>query len=269
MLKLGVISYLNSFPLLPFIPNYCHVERAPPRQLSEQLLRGQLDAAFISSAALLNHKEQLSSQYKLGIAANNEVKSVCLYTRKEPSQIASIALSPESLSSVALLKILCEKLWKIKATHRVYTQPEQAPCDAYLLIGDAALNHKSPLETLDLAQGWRSLTGLPFVFGCYCYRKDLFPEKYRLALELENKLADHPLSFSSLEEAQTLLEPLGVPAQQLSERSLQYWQLLHYKLNGADRQSLNLFEQLGGLSCLPPLYTKSQNKKESQGCLLR
>ena len=51
--------------------------------------------------------------------------------------------------------------------------------DAALLIGDPALKADlSGLHVLDLAEGWRRLTGLPFVFAVWAVRPSIPPEPF-------------------------------------------------------------------------------------------
>jgi chorismate dehydratase len=81
-----------------------------------------------------------------------------------------------SRTSVALLRVLCARLFKIAPEARPYLPDPQrmlASCDAALIIGDNALflDHAAcGLDKIDLGAAWLDLTGRPFVYAFWAGR---------------------------------------------------------------------------------------------------
>ncbi|HKC24309.1 MAG TPA: menaquinone biosynthesis protein, partial [Thermoanaerobaculia bacterium] len=108
--------------------------------------------------------------------------SVLLASPRPLEEARTVALDQASRSSAVMAQILYEDLFR--------TRPEFHPGasdlpemlrhhDAALLIGDPALKADlSGLHVLDLAEGWRRLTGLPFVFAVWAVRPDIAPEPF-------------------------------------------------------------------------------------------
>jgi chorismate dehydratase len=106
------------------------------------------------------------------IGADGPVRSVGLYSQVPLDQIQTIILDNQSRTSVALVKILCEKLWNI---HPAYTlgidgyESQINGTTAGVVIGDRTFGLKHPYF-YDLSEAWKTLTGLPFVFACWVSR---------------------------------------------------------------------------------------------------
>jgi predicted solute-binding protein len=112
----------------------------------------------------------------VSLASRGAVDSVALYTSKPIREVQSIALDASSRTSVALVGVLCARLFKIKP--RMEPQAPEAKamlarCDAALVIGDNALflDHQSlGVDKIDLGEAWFRLTGLPFVYAFWAGR---------------------------------------------------------------------------------------------------
>jgi chorismate dehydratase len=179
-IRIGAVSYLNAKPLY-----YELCDQAPeivlsmdvPSRLAEQLAAGSLDVALIPSIEYLRGVDR---GYEIlpgfAIAANGPVRSVKLFTRVPWDQVQRLALDAGSRTSQALSRI-----W-LEAQHGVNpAQVEELPlgvsvlestADAVLVIGDRAMKvpHEPFHDVIDLAEAWRTMTGLPFVFALWVAR---------------------------------------------------------------------------------------------------
>jgi chorismate dehydratase len=109
----------------------------------------------------------------VSLASRGAVASVALYTSKPVEEVRSIAIDTGSRTSVALLAILCARLFRIAPKtepHAPSVEGMLASSDAALIIGDNALflDHQARgLGKIDLGEAWRELTGLPFVYAVW------------------------------------------------------------------------------------------------------
>jgi len=69
--------------------------------------------------------------------------------------------------------------------------------DAAIVIGDPALQADlSGLHVLDLAEGWRRLTGLPFVFAVWAVRPEVAPEPFLWSRDYGKRHAEEVVDFA-------------------------------------------------------------------------
>ena len=178
--RLGAVSYLNSRPLV------WGLERSPrfvvrydvPSRCAELLHEGAIDVGLIPSIEYLRGpaRTPYSIVPDVSLASRGAVASVALYTSRPIAEVRSIAMDASSRTSVALVRILCARLFRIAP--RAETQAPDLPamlarCDAALVIGDNALfmDHESKrLDKFDLGDAWYRLTGLPFVYAFWAGR---------------------------------------------------------------------------------------------------
>ncbi|ADI14042.1 menaquinone biosynthetic enzyme MqnA/MqnD family protein [Truepera radiovictrix] len=195
--RLGVVAYTNVAPLhwgLAPGPGLRFV-RGVPTELNRQLLAGEIDLTLISSVEFVRHRDRLRALPDFSVATLGPVYSVTLFHWRpwEALSGARVALSTDSATSVALLKVL------LRAAGLRATFVPMAPdldvmlgrCDAALLIGDVALREavarrplggKTPLMT-DLGAAWYALTKLPFTFAVWASLENRPPSE-RLVAEL-------------------------------------------------------------------------------------
>jgi chorismate dehydratase len=99
------------------------------------------------------------------------------------SDVRSIAMDTSSRTSVALVRVLCARHYRIQPRMEALGPDLPAMlkrCDAALIIGDNALflnpddatvsDGRSPVTKMDLGQAWTELTGLPFVYAFWAGR---------------------------------------------------------------------------------------------------
>ena len=164
MIRLGRISYVNMAPV--FHRLNVEVEEIPgvPTELNRMLLDGQLDIAPISSIEYARHASSLRLLPRMCVSSEGAVESIQLVSRAPFSQIRSVAVTPESATSVVLTKVLLPH-----AEHVPLGSEEGKEADAKLLIGDAALKSafEDPTPHYDLGRLWLERTGLPMVFAVW------------------------------------------------------------------------------------------------------
>jgi chorismate dehydratase len=182
-LRIGCVKYLNARPLIwgwrgP-------VDFDHPAALCRKLARGDLDVALVSSLEYLR-----SPIYRIvdgvSIAARGQVYSVVMAHRASLREIRSIELDPASETSVTLLQLLLKEK-KLEAQIGAVETACPNELQAKLLIGDQALRfraeHGSKFMYWDLAEAWREMTSLPFVFALWLIRPEVDGAK-EIATEL-------------------------------------------------------------------------------------
>lgn len=141
-----------------------------PANIAALLIQDKIDIGLVPVAIIPLLKEHhIVSDY--GIACDGEVASVCLFSDVPLQQIDTILMDYQSRTSVALLKILLKKHWKINPALIAGTanyENQIAGTTAGLVIGDRALVQRQKSKYIyDLGTAWKEMTGLPFVFAAW------------------------------------------------------------------------------------------------------
>lgn len=177
--RLGAVGYLNARPLvygLEASPQF-ELRFDVPSKCAELLHEGAIDLGLIPSIEY-NHpitRTEYSIVPDLAIASSGPVASVAIYSQRPMPDVRSIALDTSSRTSVALVRVLCKREFKIspRLEHRGPDLDEMlAACDAALIIGDNALmrDGDGSVEKIDLGEVWMRTTGLPFVYAFWAGR---------------------------------------------------------------------------------------------------
>jgi len=185
VVRASLVDYVNAWPLtwgllrgavegveaLTDIPSAC----------ADRLARGEVDAGLVPSieAARIPGIRIVRG---VGIASRERVRSVILVSREPLETARTVALDVASRSSAAMVRILFRDLLGMKPDFHT-AAPDLGEMlthhDAALLVGDPALKaNLAGLHVLDLAEGWRRLTGLPFVFAVWAVRPSVAPEPF-------------------------------------------------------------------------------------------
>jgi chorismate dehydratase len=131
-----------------------------PTELNERLLEGELDLAPISSIEYGRNAERLRILPRLCVSSEGAVDSIQLVSREPLERVRTVAVTPESATSVVLVKVLLPDAEHV---------PLGEDAEARLLIGDAALKSafEDPTPHYDLGRLWLERTGLPMVFAVW------------------------------------------------------------------------------------------------------
>jgi chorismate dehydratase len=194
MLRFGCHNFINSMPILYGLkkaPAGCSLTLDNPRAIARLLHEGRLDVAIVPAIEYLLNADYLIVP-PVCIAAKGRVESVNLYHRGPIEKIRHIALDQASLTSTVLIRIIMKRCFRLRPVYSPArsTRLEELPrseTDATLIIGDEALNPPpAGYRVLDLAEQWRRMTNLPFVFAVCCARRgadlDGFSETLRASL---------------------------------------------------------------------------------------
>lgn len=179
-IRVGAVSYLNAKPLYHGLEAHdpaVRLELDLPSRLAARLAAGDLDVALIPS---VEYFRGAAAGYEVlpgfAIAARGPVRSVKLFSRVPFGEVDRLALDEGSRTSQALVRV-----W-LNAAHGVRParieplpmgqSPLESSADAVLVIGDRAMRvPDAPWHaSVDLAQAWVALTGLPFVFALWTAR---------------------------------------------------------------------------------------------------
>jgi chorismate dehydratase len=243
-IRLGRIAYANMAPVFFRVEADYEEVSGVPTDLNRRLVAGELDTAPISSIAYARHASSLLLLPRLCVASHGAVDSIQLVSRIPFGRIRSVAVTPESATSVVLTRVLLPDAQQV---------PLGEPAEAKLLIGDAALRSafEDPTPHHDLGALWQQRTGLPMVFAVWAA-----PEPpHRGLLELEDALV------ASIRAARADPETLaseaaaryGYPAGFLAR----YFEKLAFRFGDSERQGLLAFlrlaHEVGELDAVPEL----------------
>jgi chorismate dehydratase len=182
-IRVGAVSYLNTKPLLYGIERSAISKDIElvidyPSSIAGMLLRDEIDMGLVPVAIIPRMKEwHLNGDYCIG--SNGNVASVCLFSETPVEKIEKVLLDYQSRTSVELARILLDEYWQVS--------PELVDggkdfrdhikgTTAGVVIGDRAFEQRKQSPYIyDLAEAWKGLTGLPFVFAAWVSNKRLDP----------------------------------------------------------------------------------------------
>ena len=255
MIRLGRISYVNMAPVFYRLQAEVEEVSGVPTELNRLLVTGALDVAPISSIEYARHADTLRLLPRLCVSSEGAVDSIQLVSRAPLAQIRSVAVTPESATSVVLTRVLLPKAELV---------PLDEEADAKLLIGDAALKSafEDPTPHHDLGRLWLEKTGLPMVFAVWAA-----PEPVAAGLpELEHALVAS-VRFARSEPERLAYEAsarYGYPPGFLAR----YFEKLRYSFGPRERAGLYTFLEMardvGELEHVPELrFVHSQEALRS------
>jgi chorismate dehydratase len=231
VIRLGRISYVNMAPVFFRLTAEVEEVAGVPTELNRMLLANEIDLAPISSIEYARNAHRLQILPRLCVSSEGAVDSIQLVSRVPLERVRSIAVTPESATSVVLTRVLLPEAEHVELG-------EQA--DATLLIGDAALRSafEDPTPHYDLGRLWLERTGLPMVFAVWAA-----PEPLADGLtELEGALAESVRLARTEPErlAYESSERYGYPAGFLAR----YFEKLRYSFGPRERAGLYTFLEM-------------------------
>ena len=231
MIRLGRIAYVNMAPVFYRVDAPFEEVSGVPTVLNRALLAGECDLAPISSIEYARHADRLRILPRLCVSSQGAVESIQLVSRAPLERVRTIAVTPESATSVVLTKVLLPEAEHV---------PLGEEADATLLIGDAALKSafEDPTPHHDLGRLWLERTGLPMVFAVWATPDPPQPGTSELeeALVASVRMAraePEQLAFEASER-------YGYPAGFLAR----YFEKLRYSFGPRERAGLLTFLEL-------------------------
>jgi len=178
--RVGSVPYLNAVPLTRGLEE--EIEFVPPARLAEMLQADELDAALVSITEVL-FNERYDVLDSIAIASLGEVFSVFLAHRQPLKEIKTIYCTPESRTSVWLLKILLAERGLQPEFKELSTSPHEV--ENALLIGNAGIEFRRSEhrgDIWDLGAAWFEITRLPFVYAVWALQRKPGIEQLRQQL---------------------------------------------------------------------------------------
>jgi chorismate dehydratase len=250
VIRLGRISYVNMAPVFHRLEYDVDEVVGVPTDLNRMLLDGEVDVAPISSIAYARNADQLRLLPRLCVSSEGAVDSIQLVTRLPLGRVRSVAITPESATSVVLTKVLLPNAEHV---------PLEEVADAKLLIGDAALRSafEDPTPHHDLGRLWLERTGLPMVFAVWAAPEELADQLADLehALVASVRLARSEPELLATEASTRYGYPAGFLAR--------YFEKLRYSFGPRERAGfytfLEMARDVGELDHVPELrFTRSE-----------
>ena len=109
MIRLGRIAYVNMAPVFYRVDAEVEEVQGVPTELNRMLVAGELDTAPISSIAYAQDADKLRLLPRLCVASEGAVDSIQLVTNLPLEHVRTVAITPESATSVVLTKVLLEE----------------------------------------------------------------------------------------------------------------------------------------------------------------
>ncbi len=188
-MRIAASTYLNSAPLVYSFSRgqlgnrYSFIGDAAPSRCAAMLAAGQCEIALIP---VIEYQRipNLRIIPEIAVASKNRVRSVLIASRRPLGEVRTLTLDTSSRTSQVLVKILFSERFARQPEFTERTPDPGVECenmleanDAALVIGDPAMRLAASSERLgvriyDLAEEWRAMTGLPFVFAVWAIRDD-------------------------------------------------------------------------------------------------
>lgn len=254
--KIGRMPYINSDIFYIHREDCFEYVSYTPRQMGLAFEEGVIKAGPIAIVDFFRiNKAKLFED--LCVSTKESAKSVLLFSKKcKLQEINKVFITNQTSTSVNLLKVLSKYYWKITNLVLTENQMEYDDCDAFLFIGDEALNmgwgrgispaqlpcspNKTPLKIIDLGLEWFKYTSLPFVFAVWAY-DDITTEECQILKEsLYHNLrfdGDQYLNIPTISQRRS--------TDNLKESTIS-WYLngFNYRISKSETDSINLFKQL-------------------------
>src|SRR5262245_54043811 len=117
LIRISAVSYLNTQPFVyglnqagVILPATLSLDM--PADCARKLMSGEADLGLVP-VAILPQLPEYHIASKFGIAADGPVNSVMLYSEVPLDQIEEVLLDYQSRTSVTLVRVLAQGLWKI------------------------------------------------------------------------------------------------------------------------------------------------------------
>lgn len=218
-IKISIVNYFNTLPFRyglkkSALINQIDLQEDIPSICAQKLKFKQVEIGLVP-VALLPELDNYKIITDYCIGANGKVDSVKLYSEVPLNEIKTVTLDYQSRSSIMLTQVLNKFFWKQNFVYKDakpgYEQNIKGS-DAAVVIGDRTfgLNGKFKYE-FDLAEEWKKMTGLPFVFAAWVATSEVnekFIEEFNSALAfgiintteaIKESAKKYPLNFDAVD----------------------------------------------------------------------
>jgi chorismate dehydratase len=187
-MRIAASTYLNSAPLVHSFAagtqrRLVFLGDTAPARCAEMLAAGQCDVALIPVIEY-QRLPRLRVIRDVAVASKGRVRSVVLAARRPLEEVRRVTLDRSSRTSQALVRILFAQRYGHTPAFSEREPDTATSCenmfeasDAALIIGDPAMRLEAHagelgLRIYDLAEEWRAMTGLSFVFAIWAAREE-------------------------------------------------------------------------------------------------
>src|SRR3954447_4555861 len=146
-LRVGRIPYINCYPVYGAVDRGAvHLDATlvdgVPTALNRQMAEGMLDVSVVSAVEYARDAKRYLLLPDLAISCDGPVRSVLLFSKRPATELTgrSVIVSRSSMTSVALLELLFENVWRAKprfvagdAEVRDVVEADDADADARLV----------------------------------------------------------------------------------------------------------------------------------------
>lgn len=239
-IRIGAVSYLNTRPLVYGLQDNSEYSLTLdlPSALAERLRLDEIDVGLIP---IVEYLRGIGNALLPGIciASDGPVRTVKLFSRIHPEKLTNVAVDAGSRTSVALLRILLQERFGVTPDFHIFRadMPEMLRRhEAALLIGDAAFTDDGAPFIWDLGEGWKDLTGLPFVYAAWVLRDPAHTDQVQTWLR--GAVADGLTHLQDI--AQEAAGMAGLDAESLHSYLAD---TLHYTLGAREMRGIEVFQK--------------------------
>ncbi|HYA26779.1 MAG TPA: menaquinone biosynthesis protein [Thermodesulfovibrionales bacterium] len=253
-LRIGRINFSNLFPIFYGLEKFTDCSpyefvEGVPSAVNRLLREGKIDISPSSSIEYIKNEDDYILMDNHSITSAGPVGSILLFSKRPMEGLfgATVLVSSQSETSVALLDIVLNKFHKMNCVLRSSDEPlsrgiESYP--AYLLIGDNALRESlrwPGLYKYDLGEIWHRKTGLPFVFALWIGRKDSYANKPELFAQFKRDL--DTAKANALKNLTTIARESSILGFLSEDEIVSYWKGISYDLSDEHIKGLELFRK--------------------------
>lgn len=253
-IRLGIVRYLNTLPLVEGLDRLAGLELVPavPSHLAEMLADGTVDVALASIVDAVRSPVPLAVVPCGMIGSDGPTLTVRLFSHVPAEHVTEVYADTDSHTSVVLCQMLLQGLHgkpvkvvsfdaRELTTGSATTEAGEWP-PALLLIGDKVVTDQTPAvrypHQLDLGEAWKTATGLPFVYAAWmCRCEDAESDRVRTATAILDRQRRHNrtrVHWIVGERARGRRWPRDLADRYLGE-------LLRYDMGDAERQAAGVF----------------------------
>ena len=250
-LRVASVGFVNARPLIAGLENDPAIELAldVPSRLLDRIHAGTADVALLPVIDL-QREPGLRVVPAGGIGCEGPTLTVRLFSQTPLEQVTTLACDPDSHTSVALARIVLERLYNVRPEMIDLYAATGARGEARLLIGDKVVCEEPAgfEHQLDLGAAWNRMTGLPFVFAVWCARQGV-------------ELGDLPEALVAARKAgmgqiEQIVAKYAIPRGWPAGLAIQYLTMyLKFEIGVRQLEAIRLFHQLAaehGLIPAPP-----------------
>jgi chorismate dehydratase len=218
-IKISIVNYFNTLPFRYGLKNSelinsIDLQEDMPSICAQKLKFKQVEIGLVP-VALLPELDNYKIITDYCIGANGKVDSVKLYSEVPLNEIKTVTLDYQSRSSIKLTKVLNKFYWKqnfeFKDAKPGY-EKNISGTNAAVVIGDRTFSLNGTFKyEFDLAEEWKKMTGLPFVFAAWVTTSDVdskFISEFNAVLNsgikntekaIQESNIQHPSNFNALD----------------------------------------------------------------------